>query len=474
LVFVGAAGQEGIMSDRGHRLVAACVVLAAAVLIASPGSGVAAVAQPAPVEPGAGSWPTWLLSAGSQLRPDGPPGAAATEAELATVRALAAERDQATLDAITYWDAGAPQYRWIQKTVKYLEDHGVVTTRAGRLMALLTVAMYDSTISTWDAKYSFNRSRPSDRDPSLAAISPPASPSYPDERAAAAGAAATVLAYAFPSDADLFSGWANEAAQSRVQAGVAYPSDVADGLTLGQQVGQMAADWGRADGSDAVWTGTVPDQPGKWKGTNPIEPLLGTWKPWVLTSGSQFRPGPRAAPDSDQIKAELAEVRDYPRTNLTNLTASFWEYYGGRASFEFWNDLTTRAVDDYHLDLDPPAAARVYATTDVAYADAVIACWDAKYTYWEARPAMLDPSITTVFVTPNHPSYPSAHSCISGAYAGILARFFPHESEYYQGLAAQAGEARIMGGIHLRSDIRAGEDIARNVASVVWQRAMGT
>ena len=78
-----------------------------------------------------------------------------------------------------------------------------------------------------------------------------------------------------------------------------------------------------------------------------------------------------------------------------------------------------------------------------------------------------------MFVTPNHPSYPSAHSCISGAYAGILARFFPQDSDYYQGLATQAGEARIMGGIHLQSDVRAGESIARGVAESVWLRAVG-
>jgi membrane-associated phospholipid phosphatase len=341
-----------------RRTFAVCVALGALALIASPGAIVAAPAsQAAQVEPNAGTWPTWLLASGSQLRPDSAPSAAASQAELATVQALAVERDQAMLDRIAYWDAGAPPYRWIQRSVKYMQDHGVVTGRAGRALGLLSVAMYDGTISAWDAKYAFNRARPSDLDPSLAAIAPPASPSYPDERAVAAGAASTVLAYLFPSDASVFSSWADEAAHSRVEAGVAFPSDAADGLTLGQQIGQLAVEWGRTDGSDAVWTGTVPSEPGKWTGTNPIEPLAGTWKPWALTSGSQFRPGPRAAPDSAQIKAEVAEVRDYPRTNLTNLTASFWEYYGGRASFEYWNDLATRAIADYHLDQDPPAGA---------------------------------------------------------------------------------------------------------------------
>ena len=460
------------MSYHRSQFVAAYVVLAVVSLIAGPGSFAAAAPQPASIEPNAGTWPTWVLSSGSELRPSAAPDETVTMAELPAVQALAAARDQASLDRIRYWDAGAPPYRWIQRSVKYMQDHGVAGNRAARLLALLTTAMYDGTIAAWDAKYAFNRLRPGDLDSSVAAIATPPSPSYPEERAVVAGAAAMVLADAFPNDADLFNAWATEAAQSRVEAGVAFPSDSADGLTLGSRVGRKAVEWGRADGSDAVWSGSVPNKSGEWTGTNPVEPLAGTWKPWTLTSGNQFRPAPRAAPDSDQLKSELAEVRDYPRTNLTNLIASFWEYYGGRAGFEFWNDQATRAIDDYHLDMDPPAAARVYATADVGFADASIACWDAKYTYWEARPAMLDPTIKTVFVTPNHPSYPSAHSCLSGTYAAILARFFPHEAEYYQGLVAQAGEARIMGGIHVRSDVRAGEAIARGVSEVVWLRAM--
>ena len=379
------------MFNLRNRFVVGSVALLTLTSLVNPGTLARAAQQPASVEPDAGTWPTWLLVSGSELRPTAMPGPSTTDAELLVVQALAAQRDRGMLDRIKYWDAGAPQYRWIQRSVKYMEDHGVATPRAGRLLALLTVSMYDSTVAAWDAKYTFNRARPADRDPSLAAIALPSSPSYPDERAVAAGAASTVLAYAFPADADLFNTWADEAAQSRVEAGVAYPSDTADGLMLGREVGLKAVEWGRVDGSDAVWTGTVPQEPGKWTGTNPIEPMAGTWKPWALTSGRQFRPGPRAAADSDQIKAEVAAVRDYPRTNLTNLTASYWEYYGGRASFEFWNDLATRAIGDYHLDQDPPAAARVYATADVAFADAVIACWDAKYTYWEPRPAMLTP-----------------------------------------------------------------------------------
>jgi hypothetical protein len=459
------------MQRNGYRVVTFLSGVALVALLI--GSGLANAAPAAQVEPAAGAWSTWLLTSGDQLRLPPPPASAETASELADVQALAGQRDALALDRIGYWDAGAPGYRWTQRLVRYLEDHGIGGNRAARMMALMNVAIYDATVAAWDSKYAYNRPRPSDGVPGLAAISPPASPSYPDEYAVAAGAASTVLSDAFPADTDMFSAWANEAANSREQAGVAYASDVTAGMALGQQVGDRAVARGHADGSDAVWSGSVPTEPGKWKGTNPVEPLGGTWKPWALASGSQFRPGPPPEIGSDQMMRDLAEVRDYPRTNLTNLTANFWEYYGGRAGFEFWNDQASRAIYEHHLEGNAPAAARVYATTDAAFADAVIACWDAKYTYWAPRPAMVDQSITTVFVTPNHPSYPSAHSCISTSVATVLGHLFPSDAGRFSDLAVQAGEARIMGGIHFRTDINVGTRLGQQVGEVVWTKASG-
>src|SRR5688500_12630764 len=74
------------------------------------------------IEPEAGSWKTWVLSSGDQLRPEAPPDEAATEDELAELQAKVADRDAAVLDRISYWDAGSPGYRWnelaMQQTVR--------------------------------------------------------------------------------------------------------------------------------------------------------------------------------------------------------------------------------------------------------------------------------------------------------------------------------------------------------------------
>jgi PAP2 superfamily protein len=445
-------------------LCAVTLVTAGASLAWSPASTWAASNQS---QTQATTWRTWLLSSPSELRLGPPPGAADTLIELDQLRADADARDAAALDRVSYWDAGAPPYRWMQRAIKYGQSHGLTGIRATRMSALMSAAMSDAVVAAVDSQQTYNRPRPA---LSSAAIAAPATPGYPDERAAAAGAAEAVLAYLFPSDADLFAGWSADATQSRVEAGVAYPSDAAAGRELGRQVGERAVAWGKSDGSDVRWTGSVPNEQGKWRGANPIEPLAGTWKTWALTGGSQFRPGPPPAIDSEQMAHDLAEVKNYPRTNASNLLASFWEYNGGRAGTEYWNDLASRLIFEHHMQDDAAAAARVYALMNIAYFEAGIACYDAKYTYWAPRPGMLDPSLTTVFDTPNHPSYPSAHSCNSSAIASILGRQFPSDAGAVNALSEQSGESRIMAGIHFRTDIDAGKTLGQRVGEAVWTR----
>ena len=77
-------------------------------------------------------------------------------------------------------------------------------------------------------------------------------------------------------------------------------------------------------------------------------------------------------------------------------------------------------------------------------ADAVIGCWEAKahYNFWrpqaairevgtDAYPATVpDPAWTPLLPTPNHPYYPSGHSCVSGAAGAILADRFGERTRF--------------------------------------------
>src|SRR5262249_10891191 len=158
----------------------------------------------------------------------------------------------------------------------YLKN-GISWLIAARGLALMHIAIYDAMVAAWDSKYTHNRAHPSTVKSGLTTVvANPLSPSYPAEHAVAAGAAAEILAYIFPDRAAFFRERAEEAARSRLTAGVNYPSDVAVGLALGRQVAALVIARGKSDGTDGKWTGSVPAGAGRWTGTNPILPMAGT------------------------------------------------------------------------------------------------------------------------------------------------------------------------------------------------------
>jgi membrane-associated phospholipid phosphatase len=449
------------------RAVIGAIVLLASILPAW------AAEQTAMVEPQAGTWKTWVIASGRQLRVPPPPDQATSERELQDLMRVASARDRAVLDHVYYWDTGAPSYRWSEIAVAEYLKNGVSWLIAVRGLSLMHIAIYDAMVAAWDSKYAYNRSRPSVANAALTTVLPnPLSPAYPAEHAVAAGAASEVLAYIYPDRATYFREKAEEAATSRVAAGVNYPSDVAAGLALGKQVAALVIERGKADGTDAKWTGSVPSGPGKWSGTNPILPMAGTWKPWVLSSPDEFRPGPPVPYDSPEKSAELAELKDFPRTPQTNNEALFWEAAaGGLRAHQYWNEQLSKKTLEYRLDDNPPRAARAFALPFVTLYDAAIACWDGKYTYWAIRPFQLDPEVKPLFPTPNHPSYPAAHACSSIAITRVLGYLFPRDAEGFAALGERAAESRIWAGIHYRSDIVAGRRLAIAVADKVIERA---
>src|SRR5436309_14368280 len=148
--------------------------------------------------------------------------------------------------------------------------------------------MYDATVAAWDSKYTYNRPRPSELDPTLKTRLPtPRSPSYPSEHAATAAAAAGVLAYFFPAEAASFQSLAEEAGKSQLYAGLQFPTDYMAGMDLGRRVAERVIERARQAGSDGVWTGTVPTGKCMWVGTNPGNVTGPTWKPILLSSPAE-------------------------------------------------------------------------------------------------------------------------------------------------------------------------------------------
>lgn len=416
----------------------------------------------------AGSWKTWVIGSGKEHGVPPPPDASATRAELDWLRAMSKENDPRILEQIRYWDSGPPSYRWMEMIAKRQSAGQSVGAYFVRAYAYASMAVYDATIAAWEAKYAYQRKRPSGMDPDIQArVSIPASPSYPSDYAATAAAAATVMAYLVPGEAASFQSIAEEAGKSRLFAGVEYPSDYLAGWELGRRVAEQVIAKARRDGSDAVWSGTIPAGRCRWTGSNPGNISAANWMPLLLTSPSEFSPAPPPSCDSPEVQGELAQVRNFPRAltmaNLnTNAKALYWQTNEG--IFPWAVVHLNRWMLEDKLESNPPLAARAYALLGAVGYDAFIASQDGKYAYWYLRPAQLDPSITPLFQAPNFPTYPSNHSTFSAARSEVLAYLFPDRADFIRALGKEAGDSRIWAGIHFEMDNQAGVKLGQNVA----------
>jgi membrane-associated phospholipid phosphatase len=76
---------------------------------------------------------------------------------------------------------------------------------------------------------------------------------------------------------------------------------------------------------------------------------------------------------------------------------------------------------------------------------------------------------------PNHPSYPSGHSCVSAAAAEVLKSIFPAKAATLDQQVAEAGMSRVFAGIHYRFDVAAGQALGRSVAqwAMMYDRQHG-
>jgi membrane-associated phospholipid phosphatase len=250
---------------------------------------------------------------------------------------------------------------------------------------------------------------------------------------------------------------------------------------VGRRIGERVVARARTDGSDAVWQGTVPVGPGLWVPTPPafappLEPLAGTWRTWNLRSGSQFRPGPPPAFGTAAYAAEVREVFDvsWALTDDQKRIADFWADGAGTVTPPgHWNQIALDMIRSHRLRLEN--AAEALAALNTAQADAFIACWDAKFTYWSERPVTairreLDPAWLSYIATPPFPSYVSGHSTTSGAASTVLSAYFPAQTRRLRAWADEAAVSRLYGGIHFRSDNGTGLELGRKVGRIAIDR----
>ncbi len=317
--------------------------------------------------------------------------------------------------------------------------------------------------------------------------------------AAVAAAAHRILVHYLPAQAPGIIDPAYAASLATIPDGQAKT----DGVTTGEQVADLLIAERADDGFRAPYTYTPPSPPipGVWLPTAPTPPIgtyLGHMRPFALASADQFRPSGPPALDSKRWAADFNETKEMgssastTRTPEQAIAARFWAeppVQQARNSFR-------KFITDHQLDVVD--AARFMAMISVTYADALIACFDAKYTYPFWRPVTAiragetdgnaetvgDPAWTPLLAaTPNHPEYPSAHSCITPAGGRVIARFLgtglidftipsltglgDRHFDKVKELEYDVGNGRIWGGIHFRSAVEDGLTIGRKTADQV-------
>lgn len=248
-------------------------------------------------------------------------------------------------------------------------------------------------------------------------------------------------------------------------------------MDLGRQVAERVIERAKADGSDAVWTGTVPTGKCMWIGTNPGNVTGPGWRPILLSSPNEFRPPVPPACDSTEMQAQVADVRNYPRSLAafgTNQRAFYWQSPEGLNSWPYV--YANKWLFENRLDQNPPRVARTYALIASAFFDAFIASQDGKFAYWYIRPPQLDPAIVPLFPVPNFPSYPSNHSTFSATRSQVLAYLFPTHADEIRAIGKDAGDSRIWAGIHYQIDNASGVALGQSVAKtfVDWAKADGS
>lgn len=197
-----------------------------------------------PLEPLGGIWRTWVLESADEFRPAPPPAyeSQGWQSQLAAVQEAVTGRTFAQERTARFWQFTAASKFWTEVAHDLIARDGLDLPQAARALALLGVTMADAQTACWDGKYAYWTERPITADPELNVLFPtPAFPSYPSAHATGSNSAAVILGHLFPDAAGDLLDLAEEAAASRLWAGIHYPVDNDAGITLGRNVGYVVA-----------------------------------------------------------------------------------------------------------------------------------------------------------------------------------------------------------------------------------------
>ena len=466
----------------------------------------------------AGTWKMIVMTSATQVAVPAPTAVTsdAYKAELAAIKTAQQTITPAQSERIGYW-AGGGVLRWNQivrgLVARYNlppapRDDGTYVfpdannpfgdpafpfanpPYAARAYSYIAVAQYEALKAAWAYKYQYNRLSPAKADADIRALVPISDlPSYPSEDAVLAGVTVAMMQALFPAAVEDVTRRGADQREAALLSGKATSSDLAAGLALGRSVAtlvlaRMTADGtGNAIGNATQWKaladtaiahGETPWLSLETPARPPMLPNFGAVVAWSATPAElvSARPPAPFPVASAQMKAEVAEVRRTVEHLSTAQRAIAQKWNDGAGTYTppgHWNDIAADHIRD--ANMSEVRAARAFALVNMAMHDASVACWEAKYKYFNPRPSQLDPAIRTDIGLPNFPAYPSGHSTFSAAAADVLGYLFPGSATEFLAMADEAGMSRLYGGIHYMNDIKQGKAHGSRIATFTLRRA---
>jgi hypothetical protein len=453
----------------------------------------------------AGTWRMVVMTSPAQIAVAPPTSTSSAEyqAELTALKAAQGRLTRAQQRAIDYWSVGGV-IRWNETMMEMVaradlppppNSDGTYSAPdannpfaepqfpfgnppyASRAYSYVSLAQFEALKAAWHFKYLYNRPSPSDVDGGVRALVPTSGlPAYPSDAAVLSGVTAELLKLLFPTNVEEITRKAAEQREAAWLSGRATASDLAAGLALGNAVAALftaraGTDGMRtAGGSPALFAalaaaatarGEIP-----WRSLEspPRPPMLaafGSVRAWMMTPADIVNERPPAPPSTSSalMAREVEEVRNTVRKPTREQIAIAYKWADGLSTPTppgHWNVIAAPHIAA--AGFSEVRTARAYALLNMSLHDAAVACWDAKFAYYNPRPSQMDPRIRTIVGLPNFPSYTSGHSTFSAAAAEVLSYLFPSAAAEFHALKDEAAISRLYGGIHYRSDIEIGKD----------------
>jgi hypothetical protein len=300
------------------------------------------------------------------------------------------------------------------------------------------------------------------------------------------------------------------AIDSAFQAALAVVPDGAaktEGITAGESAAKAVLSMCAEDGADAPESYRPYTTAGAYVPT--VIPDAAQWprrKPWFLTSADQFRPGPPPSLDSEIWGRDYNEIKVLGAKNSASRTAEqtdiarFWEARVPTIYFPVVRSVANQPGRDVTRNV------RLLAVAGQAMDDALIAVFDAKYTYNFWRPITAirngdldgnpaterDASWVPFIDTPMHPEYPCAHCIIAATLGAVLkaeigdgpkpklssssptAPGAVRSWSQVDDLVEEVAHARIYDGVHYRNSTEVGMAMGKKIGEFVAAKYLVT